>query len=125
MGRHYDFGACFSCSMTETYVKRVKCPENTVYDYGVTISLCCMPFMGHNIKTTNPDPVSCRTMDNFIRRAQWLWGRASDSRLREPGFGSCAAELKSWASVFTLRSSSSLSCMNEFLAIDSERIWVR
>ena len=27
-------------------------------------------------------------------RAQWLRGRASDSRLREPGFESCAAVLK-------------------------------
>ena len=32
-------------------------------------------------------------------RAQWLRGRASDSGLREPGFESCAAVLKSWASL--------------------------
>ena len=44
---------------------------------------------------------------------------ASDSRLREPGFESCAAVLKPWASVFTLHCSSSLSCINEYLAIDS------
>ena len=31
-------------------------------------------------------------------RAPWLRGRASDSRLREPGFESCAAVLKPWAS---------------------------
>ena len=43
----------------------------------------------------------------FIIRAQWLKGRASDSRLREPGFESCAAVLKPWAS------------LNEYLAIDS------
>ena len=30
------------------------------------------------------------------------WGRASDSRLRGPGFESCAAVLKPWASFFTL-----------------------
>ena len=35
-----------------------------------------------------------------LRRAQWLRGRASDSRLREPGFESCAAALKPWASFF-------------------------
>ena len=51
--------------------------------------------------------------------AQWLSGRASDSRLREPGFESCAAVLKPWASFFTLHCSSSLSCVNEYLAIDS------
>ena len=52
-------------------------------------------------------------------RAQWLRGRASDSRLREPGFESCAAVLKPWASFFTLHCSSSLSCIHEYLAIDS------
>ena len=52
-------------------------------------------------------------------RAQWLRGRVSDCRLREPRFESCAAVLKSWASFFTLHCSSSLSCINEYLAIDS------
>ena len=46
-------------------------------------------------------------------------GRASVSRLREPGFESCAAVFKPWASFFTLHCSSSLSCINEYLAIDS------
>ena len=41
------------------------------------------------------------------------------SRLREPGFESCAAVLKPWARFFTLHCSSSLSCINEYLAIDS------
>ena len=50
--------------------------------------------------------------------AQWLRGRAPDSRLREPGFESCAAVLKPWASFFTLHCSNSLSCINEYLAID-------
>ena len=52
------------------------------------------------------------------RRAQWLRGRASDTRLRKPGFESCAAVLKPWAVCFTLQCSSSLSCINEYLAID-------
>ena len=52
-------------------------------------------------------------------RAQWFTGRASDSRLREPGFEPCAAVVKPWASFFTLNCSSSLSCINEYLAIDS------
>ena len=53
-------------------------------------------------------------------KAQWLRGRASDSQLREPGFEPCAAVLKPWASFFTLHCSSSLSCINEYLAIDSD-----
>ena len=50
--------------------------------------------------------------------AQWLRGRASDSRLREPGFESCAAALKPWERLLTLHSSSSLGSINEYLAID-------
>ena len=53
------------------------------------------------------------------RRAQWLRGRVSDSRLREPGFESCAAVLKPWVCFFTLNCSTSLTCINEYLAIDS------
>ena len=56
---------------------------------------------------------------NSFHRAQWLRGRASDSQLREPGFESCAAVLKPWARFFTLHCSSSLSCINEYLTIDS------
>ena len=47
------------------------------------------------------------------------WGRASDSRLQEPRFKSCAAVLKPWACFFTLHWSSSLCCINEYLAVDS------
>ena len=57
--------------------------------------------------------------------APWLRGRASDSRLRGPGFESCAAVLKPWASFFTLHCSSPLSCINEYLAIDKWWICVR
>ena len=46
-------------------------------------------------------------------------GRASDSQLGGPGFESYAAVLKPWASFFTLHCSSSLNCINEYLAIDS------
>ena len=35
------------------------------------------------------------------------------------GFESYAAVLKPWASFFTLHCSSSLSCINEYMAIDS------
>ena len=54
-----------------------------------------------------------------ICRVQWLRGRASDSRLRKSGFESCATVLKPWAIFFTLRCSSSFSCINEYLTIDS------
>ena len=51
--------------------------------------------------------------------AQWLRCRASDSRVRDPGFESCAAVLRPWARFFTLHCSSSLCCINEYLAIYS------
>ena len=44
---------------------------------------------------------------------------ASDSRLIALGFESCAAVLKPWASLFTQHCNSSLSCVNEYLAIES------
>ena len=44
----------------------------------------------------------CQALVHYQSRAQWLRGRASDSRLREPGFESCAAVLKPWASFFSL-----------------------
>ena len=46
-------------------------------------------------------------------------GRASDCRITEPGFEFCAGVLTPWESLFTLYCSSSLSCINEYLAIDS------
>ena len=46
-------------------------------------------------------------------------GRASDSRLQEPGFEFCAEVLTRSASVFTLHCSSSLSYINDYLPIDS------
>ena len=58
-------------------------------------------------------------------RVQWLRGRVPDSRLWEPGFESCAAVLKPRASFFTLHCSSSLSNINEYLAVDKWWICVR
>ena len=49
---------------------------------------------------------------NYVCKAQCLRGRASDSRLRRPGFEFCAAMLNPWASFFALRCYSSLSCIN-------------
>ena len=60
--------------------------------------------------------------------AQWRSGavtqlsyvaRASPPRLRGPGFGSCADGSDLGLVCFTLNFCSSLSCMNEYLAIDS------
>ncbi|KAK2178417.1 hypothetical protein NP493_545g01096 [Ridgeia piscesae] len=48
-----------------------------------------------------------------------LRGRAANYRLREPAYESCAAVLNFGQNVFTLHCSSSLSCMNEYIAIDN------
>ena len=55
---------------------------------------------------------------SILCRMQSLSGRASDSRLRGPGFESCAAVLKPWASFSIIHCSSSLNCINEYRAID-------
>ena len=62
---------------------------------------------------------ACGRAGGRMCSAQYLRGRASDSRLQEPGFESCAAVLKPWAMFFTLLCSISLSSINEYLAIDS------
>ena len=49
-------------------------------------------------------------------------GRALDSRLRGPGFETCAVGVKTLGKFFTLHCSSSLSCINEYPAID--KWWV-
>ena len=49
---------------------------------------------------------------------QWLRGRTSDSTKRSMVRILCCC-VKPWASLFTLHCSSSLSCMNEHLPIDS------
>ena len=88
--------------------------------------ISCGPFtaegrlLGHSppvkIQTTNTSVCAC--VRECARRAHKLKGRASGSRLREPGFDSCDAVLKPWVSLFTLHCSSSLCCINEYLAID-------
>ena len=52
-------------------------------------------------------------------RAQWFKGTALDSRLKGPGFESFDVVLKPWASFFIIHCASSLSCINEYLAIDN------
>ena len=46
-------------------------------------------------------------------------GRMPDSQSREPGFESPLLPFRSWAFSFTSRRLSRLSCINEYLAIDS------
>ena len=76
-------------------------------------------YRNHNV-ILYPVPNQLQSRGVSPCRAQWLRGRPPDSRLREPGFESCAAVLKPWASFFTLHCSSSLlSCLNEYLIIDS------
>ena len=55
-------------------------------------------------------------LQTFCLRTQWLRDRASDSRPREPGFESYAVARQVF---FILHCSSSLSCINEYLAIDT------
>ena len=68
--------------------------------------------------TRNYKNILLMSAKEIAPRVQWLRGRALDSRLGEPGFVSCAAELNPWATFFTLHCSSSLSYINEYLAID-------
>ena len=46
--------------------------------------------------------------------------RTSDSLLRESGFKSSCYHFEAWATSFTPRCLSSLSCINEYLATDSD-----
>ena len=57
----------------------------------------------------------CGLMHNVCMLERNGSGRTLVSRLREPEFESCAVVLKPWASFFTLRCSSSLSCIDEYL----------
>ena len=52
--------------------------------------------------------------------AQWLRGRALDSRLRGPGFKSCAAVWNLGQVLFTIYCSNSFNYIDEYLAIDSD-----
>ena len=78
------------------------------------------------VRKINESRYICVRRDDLVEspkrkscRAQWLRARVSDSRLRKPGFESCAAVLKHWARFLTRHCHSSLSCINVCLAIDS------
>ena len=72
--------------------------------FGITLSTAIASFMFQVLVRGNLNPArNCRV--------QWLRGRALDYLLREPGFESCAAMLKPC--------SSSISCIHEYMAIDS------
>ena len=97
-----NFWTCFP-----SYWRQIKIPTSCLHKPPYTsVKICSMV-----------EPYQ-KLFPHFYR-AQWLRGRASDSQLREPGFESCAAVLKPWGSFITLHCSSSLSCINEYLAIDS------
>ena len=67
----------------------------------------CIHIYKHQADTTDIKYTS--TDLQYTHMTQWFKGRASDSRLREPGFESCAAV----GNVFTLHCFSLLSCINE------------
>ena len=57
--------------------------------------------------------------DNYWYVQQYVERNGSGVELRTLDYESCAAVLIPWASVFTIHCSSSLSYINEYLAIDS------
>ena len=77
-----------------------------------------MPLNRLDVRETEYPETNVRTLYQvcLAHRAQWLRGRASDSRLKGPGFESCSAVLKPLA-IFVY-CSSSLGCINEYLATD-------
>ena len=85
---------------------------------GITNTILITHPMGH-IPVVLPKSHVSDSSTYTGSRAQWLRGRALDSRLRGPGFESYATVLKPWASFFTLHCSSSLSCIIYILAINS------
>ena len=84
----------------------------------VLLNVICVCLLNRSVVLTQGRKRHYITL-KVAQRAQWLRGRASDSRLRGPGFESCYAVLKPWARFFTLHCSSSLSYINEYLAIGS------
>ena len=88
---------------------------------------------GGRVPPPRPPPIDARDQANdAIKTKRWIFKdnillkrNGSGVELRthdyeqEPGFESCAAVLKPWASFFTLHCSSSLSCINEYVTIDS------
>ena len=97
----------------------------------VRLQLTCLLNVGYRLSiynlhlTTMVIIVYVKSFYIYVRlnsieyRAHWLRGTASGSQLRRPRLESYAAVLKPWASFFTLHCSSSLSCINEYLATDS------
>ena len=73
----------------------------------------------HELRWQNKQPQVQRCTSDICERLQYwaVWARTLD--YENPGFESCAAVLKPWARFFTLHCSSSLSCINEYLAIGS------
>ena len=65
------------------------------------------------------DRVSTCSHSPFVERHGSGVELRTHDRLRESGFESYVAVLIPWGSFFTLHCSSSLSCINEYLAIDS------
>ena len=112
---------CFAYSKIPVYSQT---PNPDIYwgtDLGISSSVTS-PESTDSTGDGRPLVSAARTWHVIIKQyyiVRYKWLRALDSRLREPGFKSCAAVLKLRASFFPLHCSSSLSCINECMAIDS------
>ena len=87
------------------------------------LNLCREGLNLYTVETSRTQTATSKATCSISRAAlysvQWLKGKTLDSQLKGPRFKFCAAVLKPWARFFTLLCSSSLSCINEYLAIDS------
>ena len=89
------------------------------------INNCCPKSFGgpsKHFEATIPSRIYGNTRQVSLARAHRLRGGASDSRLRGPGFETCAVGVKTLGKLFTLHCPSSLSCINEYLIID--KLWI-
>ena len=84
------------------------------------MELCYKVYSANSMLNFFSVQTSVSTYTNTIQTHVERYGSGVEhSRRPEPWFKSCAAMLKPWACFFILHCSSSLSCINEYLAIDS------
>ena len=99
--------------------------QSNLSEIGIATACKQLSDISREMKVENVAAFASSLLMPQVCRALWLRGRASDSRLTGPVFEFCVAVLKPWASFFILHCSSSLSCINEYLAIDTWWICVR
>ena len=69
-------------------------------------------------RTTSVPPFHSFSLDLYVERGSSV-GRMPDSQSRDPGSNPRCYRFEVWAFSFTSRRLSRLSCINEYLAIDS------